>query len=131
MRIFVTGATGYVGSAITKCLLAAGHDVLGLARSDASAERLEAMGADVHRSDLEDLESLSSGASNADGVIHTAMTVDDFNNLDAIFAKDEKAVEAMLSPLSGTAKPFLYTSGTGVLADTGLKAVDETVATDD
>lgn len=130
MRIFITGASGYIGSAITNTLIAAGHEVLGLARSDASAERLKAMGADVHRGNLDDLDSLSAGAAQSDGVIHTAMTVDDFNKLDAIFAKDEKAVEAMLSPLAGTEKPFVYTSGTGVLADTGTQAVDETVAAD-
>lgn len=131
MRVFITGATGYVGSAITKCLIKAGHQVLGLARSDTSAEQLQTMGADVHRGDLDDLDSLSAGASNVDGVIHTAMTLDDFNNLDAIFAKDEKAVEAMLAPIAGTGKPFLYMSGTGVLGDTGTMAVDETVAADD
>lgn len=131
MRVFITGASGYVGSAITKCLIASGHQVLGLARSDKSAEKLKAMGAEVHRGDLDDLDSLTAGASNVDGVIHTAMSIDDFNKLDAIFAKDEKAVEAMLSPLAGTEKPFLYTSGSGVLADTGTEAVDETVATDD
>ncbi|MEM9542128.1 MAG: SDR family oxidoreductase [Cyanobacteria bacterium P01_E01_bin.42] len=131
MRVFITGATGYVGSAITKCLIASGHQVLGLARSDKSAEKLKAMGAEVHRGDLDDLDSLAAGASNVDGIIHTAMSIDDFNNLDAIFAKDEKAVEAMLSALAGTGKPFLYTSGSGVLADTGTEAVDETVAADD
>ena len=131
MRVFITGATGYVGSAITKCLIAAGHQVLGLARSDKSAEKLKAMGAEVHRGDLNDLDSLTAGASNAEGVIHTAISLDDFNNLDVTFSKDEKAVEAMLSPLAGTGKPFLYTSGSGVLADTGTEAVDETVATDD
>ena len=131
MRVFITGATGYIGSAITQCLITAGHQVLGLARSDKSAEQLKTMGADVHRGDLDDLDSLTAGVSGVDGVIHTAMSLDDFNNLDAIFAKDEKAVEAMLSPLAGTGKPFLYTSGSGVLAATGTEAVDETVATDD
>lgn len=131
MRVFITGATGYIGSVITESLIAAGHQVLGLARSDGSAEKLRAMGAEVHRGELADLGSLTAGASDADGVIHTAMTLDDFNKLDEVFAKDEKAVEAMLSPLAGTGKPFLYTSGTGVLADTGTKAVDETAPTDD
>lgn len=131
MRIFITGATGYVGSAISTRLIEAGHQVLGLARSDESAARLKRMGAEAHYGNLDDLHSLSTGASNVDGVIHTAMTVDDFNNLDTIFAKDEKVVEAMLSPLAGTGKPFLYTSGSGVLADTGSVAVDESVATDD
>ncbi|MGD1913246.1 MAG: SDR family oxidoreductase [Rivularia sp. (in: cyanobacteria)] len=131
MRVFITGATGYVGSAITKCLIAAGHQVLGLARSDKSAEKLKAMGAEVHRGDLDDLDSLMVGASNVEGVIHTAFSLSDFNNLDVGFTKDEKAVEAMFSSLAETGKPFLYTSGSGVLADTGTQAVDETVATDD
>ena len=131
MRVFITGATGYVGSAITKYLIAAGHQVLGLARSDNSAEKLKAMGAEVHRGDLDDLDSLTAGASNVEGVIHTAFSLSDFNNLDVGFTKDEKAVEAMFSSLTGTGKPFLYTSGSGVLADTGTEAVDETVPTDD
>lgn len=131
MRIFITGATGYIGRAVTERLLTADHQVLGLARSDQSAEKLKAMGAEVHRGDLDDLESLAAGASNVDGVIHTALSLDDFNNLEVTFCKDEQAVEAMFSSLASTGKPFLYTSGSGVLADTGLEAVDETVATDD
>ncbi|MEM6452743.1 MAG: NAD-dependent epimerase/dehydratase family protein [Cyanobacteria bacterium P01_D01_bin.105] len=131
MRVFITGATGYVGSAITRRLITAGHQVLGFARSDKSAEKLKAMGAEIHRGDLDDLDSITAGAANVDGVIHTAISLDDFNKLDETFAKDEKAVEAMFSSLAGTGKPFLYISGSGVLADTGTEAADETVATDD
>ncbi|MEM6468845.1 MAG: SDR family oxidoreductase [Planctomycetota bacterium] len=131
MRVFITGATGYVGSTITQCLITAGHQVLGLARSDKSAEKLDAMGAEIHRGDLDNLDSLAAGASGVDGVIHTAFPHVDFNNLNVGFTKDENAVGAMLPALEGTNKPFLYTSGSGVLAETGVQAVDETVAADD
>ena len=128
MRVFLTGATGYIGRVVAKRLVSAGHQVLGLARSNKAAEQLEAMGAEVHRGDLADLASLKAGASNVDGVIHTAISLDGFNDLDVAFTKDGEAVEAMLSALAGTGKPFIYTSGSGVLADTGTEAVDETVA---
>ncbi|MEM8710546.1 MAG: SDR family oxidoreductase [Planctomycetota bacterium] len=131
MRVFLTGATGYIGRVITEKLLASGHVVLGLARSDESAEKLRAMGAEVHPGNLDDLDSLKAGAASAEAVIHTAISLDDFNDLDTTFDKDERAVEAMLSALEGTDRPFLYTSGSGVLADTGPVAVDETVPVDE
>ncbi|MEL6101953.1 MAG: NAD-dependent epimerase/dehydratase family protein [Pseudomonadota bacterium] len=130
MRVFLTGATGYIGTVLTKQLIEGGHQVLGLARSEASAEQLEAMGAEVYRGDLDNLDSLAAGASAADAVIHTAMVIEDFNDMDAAFARDEKAVEAMLAPLTGTGKPFVYASGTGVLPDTGPEPADETLEAD-
>ena len=130
MRIFITGATGYIGGTIAQRLIEAGHQVIGLARTDQSAEQLKAMGAEAHRGDLSDLDSLKQGAAMAEGVIHTALRITDWNQLDTVFAQDRAAVEAMLSTLAGTGQPFLYTSGTGVLPDTGDAVADETFPTD-
>jgi len=128
MRVFLTGATGYIGSTVAKALLAAGHEVVGLARSDDAAERLTAMGVTEYRGDLKDLDSIKKGAAAAEGVIHAGFSVDDFSRLDVAFAQEQAAVEAMLSALEGTGKPFLYTSGTGVFAETGDKIMDETAS---
>lgn len=113
MRIFLTGATGFIGSRIVPELLAAGHQVLGMTRSDAGARALADAGAEVHRGQLEDLESLRSGAAQADAVIHTAFD-HDFSNFVANCEKDRQAIKALGSALVGSNRPLLITSGTGM-----------------
>lgn len=110
MRVFVTGATGFIGSAVTRELLGAGHEVVGLARSDRSAGALKAAGAEVHRGDLTDLDSLRRGAEAADGVAHLAF-IHDFTNLTASGEADLRAIGAIGEVLEGTGKPFVVTSG--------------------
>ncbi|WP_066586598.1 SDR family oxidoreductase [Sphingomonas pruni] len=113
MRVFLTGATGFIGSRIVPELLAAGHEVLGLTRSDAGARALEAAGAQVHRGDLEHPETLRAGADQADAVIHTAFD-HDFSKFLANCEKDRRAIEAMGDVLKGSDRPLLITSGTGI-----------------
>jgi nucleoside-diphosphate-sugar epimerase len=113
MRIFLTGATGFIGSRIVPELLAAGHQVLGLTRSDAGAKSLEAAGAEPYRGTLEDPDSLRAGAAQADAVIHTAFD-HDFSNFVANCEKDKRVIEAMGSALKGSDRPLLITSGTGM-----------------
>ena len=116
MRLFVTGAAGWIGSALVPDLLAHGHEVVGLARNDANAERLSALGASVHRGDLTDLDSLRAGARDADGVVHLAY-VHDFTRFEDSGRIDAAAVETFGEELAGTDRPFVIASGTlGVTA---------------
>lgn len=123
MKVFVTGATGFVGSAVLQELFKAGHEVTGLARSDRAAELLTEAGAAVHRGSLEDTDSLRQAAREADGIIHLGF-IHDFSNYEAAAEIDRLAIEAMGSELEGTDKPIVLTSGALMVAS-GRVATEE------
>lgn len=115
MRVFITGATGFVGSAVVADLLSHGHQVLGLARSDAAAAALTASGAEVHRGDLDDPASLQDGVRQADGVIHTGF-IHDFTRFAQVCATDRRAIDAMTDTMAGTGKPLVVAAGLAHIA---------------
>jgi nucleoside-diphosphate-sugar epimerase len=114
MRVFVTGATGFIGSAVVDELLGAGHEVVGLARSDQGAAALAQAGAEVLQGSLEDADSLRRGASAADGVIHAAY-IHDFSRMEHAAQTDLQAIETLGAVLEGSSRPLVITSGTGIL----------------
>jgi nucleoside-diphosphate-sugar epimerase len=114
MRVFVTGATGFIGSAVVRELIDNGHQVTGLARSDQAAAKLEAAGADVHPGALDDLDSLGRGAAVADGVIHTAY-IHDFSRMEDAASTDLAAIAALGATLEGTNRPLVITTGTALI----------------
>jgi nucleoside-diphosphate-sugar epimerase len=129
MRVFVTGASGWIGSAVVPELMAAGHEVTGLARSDASAAALTAAGAAVQRGNLDDVESLRAGARASDAVIHLAY-IHDFSQFDENARIDLQAIQAIGAELEGSDKPFVITGGTAALTPGQVSTERDTVAPD-
>ncbi len=126
MRVFITGAAGFIGTATTRELIANGHTVLGLARSDENAAALEKLGAEVHRGSLEDLDSLRAGAKATDGTIHLAF-IHDFSKFAETGQIDKRAIDAMGEALAGSNKPFIVTSGTLLVAPGRLATEEDAV----
>lgn len=124
MRVFVTGGTGFIGTAVVRELIGAGHEVVGLARSDEKAEQLRRAGAGVHRGDLADQDSLAAGAGAADGVIHLAFG-HDFSKYREMGEADRRAIEAMAAAMEGTGRPLVITSGTTVVTTGRTISEDE------
>ncbi|PBC75494.1 nucleoside-diphosphate-sugar epimerase [Streptomyces sp. TLI_235] len=114
MRVFVTGASGWVGSAVVPELIGAGHQVLGLARSDSSAAAVAAVGAEVLRGDLDDLDALTAGAAGCDGVVHLAF-IHDFTRFEASVQADARAIETLAAAMEGSGKPLVVTAGTAAV----------------
>jgi nucleoside-diphosphate-sugar epimerase len=124
MHIFVTGATGFIGSVIVAELLSANHTVLGLARSDAAAKQLSEVGAAVHRGSLEDIQSLQSGAASSDGVIHCGF-IHDFSKFEENCQIDKRAIEALGEALAGSDRPLVITSGSALLKPGQISSEDD------
>jgi len=126
MRVFVTGASGWVGSVTVKSLIREGYEVVGLARSDASAQLVESLGARVHRGDVTDIKSLQAGIEGCDGVIHTAF-IHDFSKFQENCEIDRRAIAAMGEVLLGSNRPMIVTSGTGLFSFAPLATEDMAV----